>query len=768
MQTVGIGRQTTRPARGENAREARGVEPLLRVQNEPCTLTSDPDKASAEPSPPARVLVPGRNCWRVERATRVAFLVDGEEYFGAVRAVLARARHSILILGWDIDSRMRLAPDGAGDGLPEPLGEFLNAVVARQPELHGYVLSWDFAMLYAMEREWLPIYKLDWRTHRRLSFRLDDRHPVGASHHQKVIVVDDAVAFVSGYDLTRCRWDTSEHRIRDPRRVDHRGEPYPPFHDVGVVVTGDCAQALGDLARERWHRATGHRPPRSVPGDAAQLWPADLVPAARDVDVAIARTEPAFDGRAGVTEIRNLHLDAIALARRHIFAENQYFTSRTITDAFVRSVAADDGPEIAVLSPYTQSGWLEISTMGALRARVHHVLRAADRLHRYALYCPKLDWLDHRDGCLNVHSKVMVVDDTLLTVGSANLSERSLGIDTECNLAIEAHGDPRVASLIAGLRNRLLAEHLGRDADEVAATLERERSLHRTIAALAQPGARALVTMEPHFDPAIDALMPDQHVFDPEQPLDPDRIAAELAPQEVRSGTRARLIGTAVGVAVLGIMAVAWRFTPLHEWLALEHLVDLGDAISDKPWAPLAVLLAFVGAGLVAFPLLVLIAVTAMVFGPWLGPLYTIAGATLSAALTFGIGRRLGRETVRKLAGKRVNDLSRRLAKRGLIAIAFVRMLPVAPFSIVNVVAGASHIRWSDFLLGTVIGLLPGIVTMTFFIDRAIAAVRSPGPETLGLLAVALALIVALVWLLRRMLRGRARADAPPPKPHGD
>ncbi|HXT03803.1 MAG TPA: phospholipase D-like domain-containing protein, partial [Casimicrobiaceae bacterium] len=395
------------------------------------------------------MLVPGRNCWRIERAARLAFLVDGEEYFGAVRAALANARRSIFILGWDIDSRMHLVPDGAHDGLPEPLGEFLNAIVARRPDLHGYVLSWDFAMLYAMEREWLPIYKLDWRTHRRLSFRLDDRHPVGASHHQKVIVIDDALAFVSGYDLTRCRWDTSAHRCNDVRRVDHRREPYPPFHDVGIVVGGDCARALGELARERWHRATGHGAMPAADAHDDDPWPENVAVAATDVDVAIARTEPAFDGRPGVAEIRALHLDAIAAAKRHIFAENQYFTSRTIADAFSGRLEEDNGPEIAVVSPFTQSGWLEMSTMGVLRARIHRALRAADRHARYRLYCPTLPWLDHRSGCLNVHSKVLIVDDTLLMLGSANLSERSLGIDTECNLAIEARGEPRLRDLIA-------------------------------------------------------------------------------------------------------------------------------------------------------------------------------------------------------------------------------------------------------------------------------------------------------------------------------
>ncbi len=511
------------------------------------------------------MLVPGRNCWRIERAARLAFLVDGEEYFGAVRAALAQARHSIFILGWDIDSRMRLVPDGAHDGLPEPLGEFLNAIVASRPDLHGYVLSWDFAMLYAMEREWLPIYKLDWRTHRRLSFRLDDRHPVGASHHQKVIVIDDALAFVSGYDLTRCRWDTSAHRCNDaasrrPSRANRIRRSTTSASSSAATVRARSASLRANAGSERPATAPCRPPMRTID----DLWPENVAVAATDVDVAIARTEPAFDGRPGVAEIRALHLDAIAAAKRHIFAENQYFTSRTIADAFSGRLEEDDGPEIAVVSPFTQSGWLEMSTMGVLRARIHRALRAADRHARYRLYCPTLPWLDHRNGCLNVHSKVLIVDDTLLMLGSANLSERSLGIDTECNLAIEARGEPRLRDLIAGLRNRLLAEHLGCAPDDVAAALVREGGLHRAIAALGHEDARSLMAVEARFDPALDALVPDRDVFDPEQPIDPDRIVADLAPQgHERSGTRVRLIGIAIGVAMLAGMALAWRFTPL-------------------------------------------------------------------------------------------------------------------------------------------------------------------------------------------------------------
>ncbi|MET0917109.1 MAG: VTT domain-containing protein [Burkholderiales bacterium] len=705
------------------------------------------------------MFAPGRNCWRIERAKRVAFLVDGAEYFGAVREALAKARRSFFILGWDIHSQMRLTPEGANDGLPEPLGDFLNAIVGARRGLRGYVLSWDFAMLYALEREWLPIFKLDWGTHRRLSFRLDDQHPVGASHHQKIVVVDDEVAFVSGYDLTTVRWDTCRHEKDDPHRVNVLGKPYPPFHDVGIVVDGDCARALGELARERWRRATGHPPRRAPATPGSEAWPAGVEPALTDIDVAIARTEPAFNGYPAVGEIRQLHLDAIAGARRRIFAENQYFTSRLVSDAFAQRLREDDAPEIAVISPYTQSGWLEISTMGVLRGRNHRLLRAADRNGRYRLYYPTLPWLDGKDDCLNIHSKVLVVDDELLMIGSANLADRSMGTDTECNLALEARGDPRVERAIAAFRDRLLAEHLDRSPSEVAEATRPEHSLHQGIAALSHEGRRCLKVIEPELDPKLDALVPDQQVLDPERPIDPDTIVADLVPrEEARSGVRGRLTGVAVVVVALTAAAVAWRYTPLQAWLEPARLIELGTSLRADPVAPLYAILAFVGGGLVLFPVSVLVAVTVVVFGPVLGIVYALIGATMSGAMTFAIGRHLRRDTVRRLAGRRLNDLSRRLGERGLLAIVFVRVVPVGPFSIVNIVAGASHIRWRDFLLGTLIGLVPGVTAAGVFVDRVAAAIRDPSAATFVLVAAAGAALIALVWVITRKLRARAEA----------
>jgi len=137
-----------------------------------------------------KILTEERNCWRVAPAERVAFLVDAAAYFAAFAATIERARKSIFITGWDIDSRVALVRDKDAWELSARLGDYLNGVVSRRRGLHAYVLVWDFAMIYALEREPLPILKLGWRTHRRLHFRLDGNHPIGASHHQKIVVVD--------------------------------------------------------------------------------------------------------------------------------------------------------------------------------------------------------------------------------------------------------------------------------------------------------------------------------------------------------------------------------------------------------------------------------------------------------------------------------------------------------------------------------------------------------------------------------------------------
>ena len=702
------------------------------------------------------LLQPGRNCWRLAHAGRFALLIDADAYFRAVRQAMLGARDSILILSWDIDRRTVMAPGGAGDGYPEALGDFLHALLEERAQLRVHVLNWDFAMLYALERELLPAYRTSWRRQRRMAFHMDDRHPVGASHHQKIVVVDDKVGFVGGLDITKCRWDTQEHAGANPLRVDVDGKPYGPFHDVQAMVDGEAAAALGELARLRWTRATGQR--LAAPGRSAHdPWPEDVIPDVTDVAVAISRTEPAFEGAPGVTEVRALYLDAIASARRHMFFENQYFTSDTLCNALAQRLSAPDAPEIVVVSPRNQSGWLEQATMGALRARIHQRLRAADVRGRYRMMSPEVPGLSA--GCLNVHSKVFSIDDDLFCVGSANMSNRSMAFDTECNLTLEAAAGEqgeRVRAAIARMRGRLLGEHLGTSPEAVTGAIQAEGSLLRAIEQLGQE--RRLVAIDPAVTPDMALLAIDNAVFDPERPITPDELVAEFLPEEARQPVSRRLIGLGALALLLGLLAVAWRTTPLGDAVNIASLEAAARTLDAMPFTPLIAVAAFALAGALMVPVTLLIAVTGIVFGPVHGALYAIAGSTLSAALSYGLGWWAGRDAVRSLLGTRITRLSKRIARRGILAVMVIRVLPVAPFVVINVVAGASHISLRDFLIGTVLGMAPGIVLTVTFVHHLAEAVRRPSLGAVAVVALVALLLIATALGLQKLFAAREGA----------
>jgi len=708
---------------------------------------------------PSRLLQPGRNCWRIEHARRFSMLIDAEIYFRTLRQAILKARHSVFILGWDIDSQIRLVPQGANDGYPEQLGNFLYAVADARPDLHIHVLNWDFAMLFALERKW-PVTRLGWRGHhRRLMFHMDAKHPVGASHHQKVAVIDDALAFAGGLDITRCRWDTPEHACDSPLRRGSDGKPYAPFHDVQAMVDGDAARALGELARQRWERATGQEPKAASVKPAEDMWLEDIAPDIIDIEVGIARTEPAYNGREGVYEVRQLHLDAIATARQRLFFENQYFTSDLICNALAARLIEDDAPEVMIVMPKIQSGWLEQSTMGVLRARVHRRLKQADARGRYRMYCAELPGLNG-DSCLNVHSKVFTVDDDILGVGSANLSNRSMALDTECKLVIEAHGSRRdeIRGAIAHLRNRLMAEHLDVNPEQVDAELQRCQSLHETVAAL-QGSARSLRVFEPEATPELDALIPDQVVLDPEKPIDPDELIEQLVPRDDHKPVPRRMIVLGAMAVALALLAVAWRWTPLGEAVNLAALIKLARSVDALPFTPLAVLLGYVVAGLLMVPVSLLIGVTGIVFGPLAGGLYAAAGTLLSAAVSYGVGRWLGNDGVHRLLGARLERISRRLSRQGIVAMAITRLLPVAPFTVVNMLAGALRIRFRYYLIGTFLGMAPGIAITVTFAHHLAEAVRYPSPEAIAVLAGVVVLLIGTAVGLQRLFARRNNAQ---------
>jgi phosphatidylserine/phosphatidylglycerophosphate/cardiolipin synthase-like enzyme/uncharacterized membrane protein YdjX (TVP38/TMEM64 family) len=720
---------------------------------------------AAEKMSRAGLLAVDRNCWRVEHASRAGFLIDADAYFRAFVEAAGHARRSILIAGWDFHSRTRLlCADGRDCELE--LGRFLNDLVRRRRELQVHILIWDYPMIFGLDREWAPLYGLSWKPHRRICFRYDNTHPTGGSHHQKIVVIDDSIAFSGGIDLTSRRWDTCEHAPQNAHRV-MAGAPYPPFHDLMMAVEGPAARALGDLLRERWQRATNETldPPwtrrslfrRVGPHPAGTAWPTSLKDPIRDVDVGIARTAPPANGREGVREIEALYLDMIAAARHSIYIENQYFTADKVGDALAARLAEPDGPEVVVVLRELSHGWLEEVTMQTLRTNLIERLRSADAHGRFRVYYPFVDGL--KSGtCIDVHSKMMIVDDEMVRVGSANLANRSMGLDTECDLTIEALGREDVRAAICELRAQLLAEHLGFEPARVRETIERTGSLHGAIDLLQrnERTLKPLATLPPVSQTVRSVVV---SVADPERPVALSDLAKLLSSDDETDpgNTRSPAWGKIAAFALVCLALTAlWKYTPLATFLDSNHVTGWARRAGDYWWMPIVTILAYTPVAFTLFPrpLLTLFAVIA--FGPLAGFAYAMLGIELSAWVSFALGKAMDRNTVRRIAGTRLNSILLVLRRRGLLAMTALRLVPLAPFLVEGVVAGAARVKFSDFMIGTALGMLPGTLTSTVFGHQLQVWLQDPSQIDYWLIALVLLVLGIATWLVRRWLLASA------------
>ena len=701
---------------------------------------------ATERAAPQSLLRLGYNVWAVAHSERVAFIVDAKDYFEAFHRAALRAQRSIMILGWDFNSRTRLHHEPVPkDGPPALLGDFLNYLTRRRRGLHVHILNWDYPMVFGTDREFPPIYGLGgWTPARRVHMRYDDTHPVGASQHQKIVVIDDALAFSGGIDLTVRRWDCGEHAAEDARRTAY-DKPYPPFHDTMMAVDGDAARRLAELTRERWRLATGHRL-KQIECES-DPWPGELEPDVRGVDVGIARTLPPRGELPAVREVEKLYLDMIASARRTIYIENQYFTAPRLSAALEKRLTEPDGPEIVLVLRLLSHGWLEEATMHVLRTRLIQRLQNADRYGRFRVYYPHIPGLAE-GHCIDVHSKLMIVDDAVLRIGSSNLCNRSMALDTECDLVVESRGQARVAAAITDFRDQLLAEHLDAPPARVRDAIAEAGSVNGAIAAWrSQPRTLRQFDELPEWS---ETVLNVASVADPEEPIALETLLSERHAEEVVSPEKpnwGKLAG--IVLALVALMAL-WRFTPLREVATAEAAIAWAKAFGEQGWAPLVLMAAYTPACLVMFPRPLITLAAVIAFGPVPGFFYSLTGICVSSMLTWTMGRHMRRDTVRRLAGPRLDRMIEVLKKHGLLAMTLLRLVPLAPFAIESIVAGAIRMKLWHVVVGTAIGLLPGTLTTTVFGDAIETAVSGSGEVNWWIVGGALALLAAGAWAVKR------------------
>ena len=214
--------------------------------------------------------------------------------------------------------------------------------------------------------------------------------------------------------------------------------------------------------------------------------------------------------------------------------------------------------------------------------------------------------------------------------------------------------------------------------------------------------------------------------------------------------TAALALLTVVVGAVIGARSFAWDELPAF--------IDGLAAWRTSPLAMLTMLGAFVVGGLVVFPINLLIATSIVVFGPVLGAAIALLGSVASAAVLHRIGRSFPEQVWTRFAGRHAENLRERIARHGIVAVAVVRLLPVAPYSVVSVAAGVADIGVAPYLAGTALGMAPGIVLYALFIDRARAVIADPRPLSWAMLGFAIVLIVLAAWLVRRLAQRRSQA----------
>ncbi len=458
--------------------------------------------------------------WRYAHARRVRVVIDGEAYFDIIQRAMLKARERILLIGWDFDTRIHLTRGRRWwqrpfkSDHPSRLGSFIPWLTRHNRELEIRILKWSVGFLKFFGRRSMLLDLARWFPHRRIDFKFDTAHPVGCCHHQKLVIIDSGFAVCGGIDLTGGRWDTRDHKEEDDRRELPGGEPSGPWHDITMMVEGDIAEALGELGRARWARAGGKdlAPPQKHSDSA---WPDGLEAHFEDVEVGIARTRAEYDGMPAIKEIENLHLEHIAKARHFIYAENQYFASRKIGEALARRLSEDDPPEIIIVHPDSAEGWLEAQAMDPARDALVKALRHLDKHGRFNIYVAHSG-----DRPIYVHAKVTIIDDCILRIGSANFNNRSFGLDSECDLFIDAQrpGNGHAGHVIQGLRHSLLGEHLGIEESEMPALLQEHGSMAALIAAEVGGKGRSLRKVEigDHSDFLDD--MAARQVLDPETP----------------------------------------------------------------------------------------------------------------------------------------------------------------------------------------------------------------------------------------------------------
>lgn len=703
-----------------------------------------------------------RNCWRIENATYATLIAGVGNYYRCLHNSICKAKHSVFIVGWDMDSRIALVRgDDVKEGCPTTLYDLIVSKARENPDLQIYLNKWDHSIVFSADREFMPAIR--WRKAEcpNIHFRFDSVVPFHGSHHQKLIIVDDEVAYSGGIDIGLYRWDTRAHSPFDRHRIDPaskidkaKDKHYKPNHDIQMCVAGPAAQALGELARRRWLMATDYEAIPMKPYTAQGIpdtWPESDPPGFENVTVGVALTFPPIGQAGPVQHIEKLYPDEIARAKKFIYIENQYLANDKIASALNKKLKDNPDVRVLVFSSRDAAGLIEESTMWFKRVRFQKILQRGGVEDRAQMvYTLTTD--GKKTLPLHVHAKIMIVDDKTLHVGSSNLNNRSMMLDSECDLVLLGE-DEKSRQKISDIRNDLIREHCGMEVEDIQALVDN-----------GNPATDFLVDVPhstQHFRKIRDTISEKSMSIrwltgmgEPKQPFIPAILKTFSKHDEAVGFPHKKVSLGFLVIMTISLMMLYWNNTFAADYLTAQDLEAGMDSFRTTSYAYPLVILLFVVGGLVFVPVTLMMAATAATFGPVTGLFLSVAGAMVSALITFGIGHLIGDSLFKNVANTAYQRITDRVRTAGVVTIAALRMIPLAPYTLINMILGVTTVRFLPYAWGTLLGLLPGAVAMSVLGDSLIHLLKSPDMNHVFYLALGIALwLIVLVGI--HLLVGR-------------
>jgi len=699
---------------------------------------------------------PDENCWRTSHISHGTLLVDCANFYRALHSAITKAKRSIFIVGWDIDSRIRLlrGEDEKKADAPSRALDLIAWKAEQNPDIDIYMLRWDASIAFLDQRELQPQHIWEAHTPENVHVWLDSTIPAGGSHHQKIIIIDDEVAFTGGMDIAPQRWDEREHKINDPERYDDAGR-YDPYHDIQVVVDGPVVKDLAELVRWRWVHAAGyHALPVYASGrkrkNLPPSWPDGQEPWFTDMECAISRTIPWMGSHEEKFEVRQMYLDMIARAENFIYMENQFYAYEDIARALNQRLK--ECPELRVLmsGPYNPQGYFECEGLWAPRIDFKRIVEDGVNPEQVKMVYPVIYGADGKKYYKRVHSKILAIDDHYFRIASSNLSNRSMVLDTECDLILKAD-TAKHRQQIARARNDLLAEHTCRRVEEVQHLIENRASLEELIHPVKQTGCR--------LDEMDDTIFTDQKMqsvaqglADPDESILPSVYGLDTGKSRPMHNPRKHILLLVIGLMILAAGAIA-LISQNAQWIDPAKISEFLHLARGTVWAIPAVTLIYVLGGLIMFPVTVLSLLITAVFGAVLGPIYAMWGALVSAALLYWIGHVAGIKGIRRFLGERIRKLVSKINNNGILGMVIIRLTPIAPYTLVNLAAGVVGIRFRDYMIGTFLGLAPGLIAKGFVGDSMMQVFLDPSSETFAYLLGGIAFWLVLVLSSQKLVK---------------